>query len=75
LLQHGNTTAIQLVVRTRPEKGYCARAGEIISDTNPYEAGLGFAVALNKEEIFGECVNGTIAKDPLFDPTSERIKA
>ncbi|OIQ71096.1 dimethylglycine oxidase [mine drainage metagenome] len=26
-------------------------------------------------EIFGEWLDGTIAKDPLFDPTGERIKA
>jgi len=139
----------------RLEKGYRAWAGEINSETNPYESGLGFAVALTKKEnfvgkqaleaikkdgvtrrlrailidditrvalgnepvryngevigrvksggqghsigksiayaylpiantepgtkveieIFGEWIQGTIAKDPLFDPTGERIKA
>ncbi len=139
----------------RQEKGYRAWSGEIGSETNPYEAGLGFAVALNKPfdfvgrtalelsmkdgvqrilrpilidditrvalgnepvrhdgtvigriksggqghsinksiafaylpkenaepgtkveiEIFGEWVEGTVAKDPLFDPKGDRIKA
>ena len=37
----------------RLEKGYRAWAGEINSETNPYEAGLGFAVALKKESFYG----------------------
>ena len=38
----------------RLEKGYRAWAGEINSETNPYEAGLGFAVALTKENFHGK---------------------
>ena len=38
----------------RLEKGYRAWAGEINTETNPYEAGLGFAVALKKEEFHGK---------------------
>ena len=38
----------------RLEKGYRAWAGEINTETNPYEAGLGFAVSLKKEEFHGK---------------------
>ncbi len=38
----------------RLEKGYRAWAGEINTETNPYEAGLGFAVALKKEDFHGK---------------------
>jgi 4-methylaminobutanoate oxidase (formaldehyde-forming) len=38
----------------RLEKGYRAWAGEINTETNPYEAGLGFAVALKKENFHGK---------------------
>ena len=38
----------------RLEKGYRAWAGEINSETNPYEAGLGFAVSLKKENFHGK---------------------
>ena len=37
----------------RLEKGYRAWAGEINSETNPYEAGLGFAVSKKKENFIG----------------------
>jgi sarcosine dehydrogenase len=37
----------------RLEKGYRAWAGEISTETNPWEAGLGFAVSLKKEKYFG----------------------
>ena len=37
----------------RLEKGYRAWAGEINSETNPYEAGLGFAVSTKKENFIG----------------------
>ncbi|MEI7722955.1 MAG: FAD-dependent oxidoreductase [Actinomycetota bacterium] len=37
----------------RLEKGYRAWAGEINSETNPYEAGLGFAVSTKKESFIG----------------------
>ncbi|MHB1130391.1 MAG: glycine cleavage T C-terminal barrel domain-containing protein [Ilumatobacteraceae bacterium] len=37
----------------RLEKGYRAWGGEINSEANPWEAGLGFAVALGKEKFIG----------------------
>ena len=37
----------------RLEKGYRAWAGEISTETTPWEAGLGFAVSLKKGEFFG----------------------
>ena len=38
----------------RLEKGYRAWAGEINTETNPFEAGLGFAVSLKKESFHGK---------------------
>ena len=38
----------------RLEKGYRAWAGEINSETNPFEAGLGFAVAIKKDNFVGK---------------------
>jgi 4-methylaminobutanoate oxidase (formaldehyde-forming) len=38
----------------RLEKGYRAWAGEINSETNPYEAGLGFAVSTKKDNFIGK---------------------
>jgi sarcosine dehydrogenase len=38
----------------RLEKGYRAWAGEINSETNPFEAGLGFAVSSKKENYLGK---------------------
>jgi 4-methylaminobutanoate oxidase (formaldehyde-forming) len=38
----------------RLEKGYRAWAGEINSETNPFEAGLGFAVAMKKDNFVGK---------------------
>ncbi|MEK7292457.1 MAG: aminomethyltransferase family protein, partial [Actinomycetota bacterium] len=37
----------------RLEKGYRAWGGEVNSETTPWEAGLGFAVALGKENFIG----------------------
>lgn len=37
----------------RMEKGYLYWSGDITPDYNPYEAGLGFAVALNKDDFIG----------------------
>ena len=37
----------------RLEKGYRAWAGEINTETNPYEAGLGFAVSTKKDNFIG----------------------
>jgi 4-methylaminobutanoate oxidase (formaldehyde-forming) len=38
----------------RLEKGYRAWAGEINTETNPFEAGLGFALSLKKENFHGK---------------------
>ena len=38
----------------------------------PTEHGVGTEVAV---EIFGECVGGIVADEPLFDPSGERIRA
>lgn len=38
----------------RLEKGYRAWAGEINSESNPYEAGLGFAVSTKKDNFIGK---------------------
>ena len=38
----------------RLEKGYRAWAGEINTETNPFEAGLGFAISLKKENFHGK---------------------
>ena len=38
----------------RLEKGYRAWAGEISTETNPWESGLGFAVAMKKEHFIGK---------------------
>jgi sarcosine dehydrogenase len=38
----------------RLEKGYRAWAGEINTETTPYEAGLGFAVSKKKEKFIGK---------------------
>ncbi|CAB5046643.1 unannotated protein [freshwater metagenome] len=38
----------------RLEKGYRAWAGEINTETNPFEAGVGFAVSLKKENFHGK---------------------
>ena len=38
----------------RLEKGYRAWAGEINSETNPFEAGLGFAVSMKKDNFVGK---------------------
>ena len=38
----------------RLEKGYRYWSSELSPDTNPYEAGLGFAVALSKGDFLGK---------------------
>ncbi len=37
----------------RLEKGYVYWSADVTPDTNPYEAGLGFAVALDKDDFLG----------------------
>ncbi|MCO5063982.1 MAG: FAD-dependent oxidoreductase [Rhizobiaceae bacterium] len=47
----------------RLEKGYLYWSGDITPDYNPYEAGLGFAVALDKGEFRGREALRTIKSD------------
>jgi glycine cleavage system aminomethyltransferase T len=49
----------------RLEKGYVYWSGEISPDYNPYEAGLGFCVALNKGEFIGRSALAKIKAEPL----------
>jgi 4-methylaminobutanoate oxidase (formaldehyde-forming) len=44
----------------RMEKGYLYWSGDITPDYNPYEAGLGFAVALEKGDFIGRRALGRI---------------
>jgi len=58
LLQAGEpyqlmTCGYKAIDSLRLEKGYRAWGGEINSETTPWEAGLGFAVALGKEQFIG----------------------
>ncbi|MEX0628282.1 MAG: aminomethyltransferase family protein, partial [Cucumibacter sp.] len=49
----------------RLEKGYLYWSGDITPDTNPYEAGLGFAVDLSKPDFTGKAALAAIkAKGP-----------
>ena len=47
------TCGYKAIDSLRLEKGYRAWGGEINSETTPWEAGLGFAVALGKEKFIG----------------------
>ena len=46
----------------RMEKGYLYWSGDITPDYNPYEAGLGFAVALDKGDFIGRDALGKISE-------------
>lgn len=51
---HGITNAgYRAIDSCRMEKGYLYWSGDITPDYNPYEAGLGFAVALDKGDFIG----------------------
>ena len=54
----------------RLEKGYRAWAGEINSETNPYEAGLGFAVSTKKDNFIGKA-----ALDKARDKLTRKLSA
>ena len=54
----------------RLEKGYRAWAGEINSETNPFEAGLGFAVAIKKDNFVGKA-----AVEQLKDNLTRKLSA
>ena len=47
----------------RLEKGYRYWSSEVSPDTNPYEAGLGFAVALDKGDFIGRAALQKIRKE------------
>ena len=49
----------------RLEKGYLYWSGDIGPDYNPYEAGLGFCVALDKGPFIGRDALGRIAEDGI----------
>ena len=54
----------------RLEKGYRAWAGEINSETNPFEAGLGFAVSMKKDNFVGKA-----AVEQLKDNLNRKLSA
>jgi 4-methylaminobutanoate oxidase (formaldehyde-forming) len=54
----------------RLEKGYRAWAGEINSETNPYEAGLGFAISIKKDNFIGKA-----ALDKIKDNLTRKLTA
>ena len=65
--QHGLVAAGYRAIDTlRLEKGYRYWSGEITPDYTPYEAGLGFAVRLNKENFIG--------REALLKQKSEGLK-
>ncbi len=47
----------------RLEKGYVYWSAEVTPDTNPFEAGLGFAVALDKPDFIGRAALAAIRRD------------
>ncbi len=49
----------------RMEKGYLYWSGDISPDYNPYEAGLGFCVALDKGDFIGREALAKIKSEPL----------
>src|SRR5690606_29342745 len=52
---HGIANAgYRAIESCRLEKGYLYWSGDITPDTNPYEAGLGFAVDLGKPDFTGK---------------------
>ena len=58
----------------RLEKGYRAWAGEINSETNPLEAGLGFAVSKKKSDFMGKhALDSAVIKRALVAITFEDI--
>jgi 4-methylaminobutanoate oxidase (formaldehyde-forming) len=58
---HGIANAgYRAIESCRLEKGYLYWSGDITPDTNPYEAGLGFAVDLGKPEFTGKAALAAI---------------
>ena len=59
--QHGIANAgYRAIESCRLEKGYLYWSGDITPDTNPYEAGLGFAVDLGKADFTGKAALAAI---------------
>jgi 4-methylaminobutanoate oxidase (formaldehyde-forming) len=58
---HGIANAgYRAIESCRLEKGYVYWSGDVSPDTNPFEAGLGFAVDLDKEKFMGRPALATI---------------
>ena len=53
------------VEHCRLEKGYLYWSGDITPDYNPYEAGLGFAVALDKGDFIGRAALAKIKAEGI----------
>ncbi len=64
------TCGYRAIESLRLEKGYRAWAGEINSETNPYEAGLGFAISSKKDNFIGKT-----SLDKLKDNLSRKLTA
>ncbi|MBS0387523.1 MAG: FAD-dependent oxidoreductase [Proteobacteria bacterium] len=61
---HGIANAgYRAIESARLEKGYLYWSGDISPDYNPYEAGLGFCVALDKGEFIGRAALQKIKRD------------
>ena len=59
--KHGIANAgYRAIESCRLEKGYLYWSGDITPDTNPYEAGLGFAVDLGKPDFTGKAALAAI---------------
>ncbi|HEU5063878.1 MAG TPA: glycine cleavage T C-terminal barrel domain-containing protein [Solirubrobacterales bacterium] len=73
----------------RLQKGYRVWGADITPDETPYEDGYGYIVERSLAyaylppdhsdpgtavEIFGQWVEGEVAKEPLFDPQGERVR-
>ena len=71
LMNHGTDLGLRdagyyALESLRLEKGYRAWGRELTPDRNPYEAGLGFAVRLDKGDFIGrDAVVGARAKPPM----------
>ncbi len=58
----------------RIEKGYRFWGSDIHAEYNPFEAGLGFAVKLNKGDSSTSSPQGFIGRDALVKSKEERVK-
>jgi glycine cleavage system aminomethyltransferase T len=63
----------------RLEKGYRSWGADMTTEHDPYEAGLGFAVRMAKDnaveiEYFGKRLQATVSAEPLYDPEMTRLR-